>query len=185
MRLNRATLDQPVATVVAAEQSVDKAAHSKIRNTRVPAYRASSSAIIPAPARAVYDIVADYRNGHPYILPKPYFLGLQGEQGGYGAGTIINFQMRVGGRTQSFRAEISEPQPGRVLVEKNLGANGAVSTFEVVPCKGDTAQVTISTSGATQREGLLGAFERLVTEFYLKRIYRKELQQLAAFAEKR
>src|SRR5262249_15762444 len=153
-----------------------------IRNTRVPAYKASSSAIIPGSARAVYDIVADYRNGHPYILPKPYFLGLQVEQGGYGAGTIINFQMRVGGQTQSCRAEVSEPQPGRVLVEKNLGTNGAASTFAVVPVRDDSAQVTISTTGVTQREGLLGAFERLVTEFYLKRIYKKELQQLAEFA---
>ncbi len=72
-----------------------------------------------APADRVYAIIADYRNGHPHILPKQ-FRNLTVEQGGVGAGTIIRFEVRVFGQTQHFRAVVSEPEPGRVLVEENL-----------------------------------------------------------------
>ncbi len=67
-------------------------------------YRAKASSIIAAPAELVYRTLADYHHGHPSILPKQYFLSLEVEQGGFGAGTVINFQTRVLGETQSFRA---------------------------------------------------------------------------------
>jgi len=50
----------------------------------------SASALIPAPAQKVCDLIADYRDGHPRILPKPYFVSMEVEQGGYGAGTVIH-----------------------------------------------------------------------------------------------
>lgn len=76
----------------------------------------TASALIPARRERVYNILANYREGHPRILPKQ-FSNLVVEQGGLGAGTVIRFQMSVFGRKQTFRAEISEPEPGRVLVE--------------------------------------------------------------------
>ena len=57
----------------------------------------TASALIPAPPQNVYQLIADYRNGHPRILPKPYFIALHVEKGGYGEGTIINYQMKVMG----------------------------------------------------------------------------------------
>jgi hypothetical protein len=42
------------------------------------------------------------------------------ERGGVGAGTVIRFRLRVFRRTRDFRAEITEPTPGRVLVETDL-----------------------------------------------------------------
>ena len=42
----------------------------------------SASKLISAPVRSVYDLIADYRNGHPRILPKPYFVSLHVEEGG-------------------------------------------------------------------------------------------------------
>jgi hypothetical protein len=47
----------------------------------------ASAHIAAAPAQ-VYAIIANYREGHPRILPKE-FSGLTVEQGGIGAGTII------------------------------------------------------------------------------------------------
>ena len=85
---------------------------------------------IQAAPQKVYAIIADYHNGHPRILPKPYFVALEVEEGGYGAGTVIRFQMKVMGRLQTFRAEISEPEPGRVLVERDLDT-GTTTTFIV------------------------------------------------------
>ena len=52
---------------------------------------ATASKQIHAPAEVIYEILADYRSKHPLILPKPYFLYLDVEEGGAGAGTIVNF----------------------------------------------------------------------------------------------
>jgi len=41
--------------------------------------------------------------------------------------------MRVFGKAQAFRADITEPQPGRMLVETHLDFNRAVTTFTVDP----------------------------------------------------
>ena len=83
----------------------------------------SASAVIPARRERVYSLISNYRDGHPRILPKQ-FSNLIVEQGGTGAGTVIRFQMSVFGMKRTFRAVITEPEPGRVLVETDLDANG-------------------------------------------------------------
>ena len=139
----------------------------------------SASKLISAPARTVYDLIADYHNGHPRILPKPYFLALNVEQGGYGAGTIIRFQMQLLGRLQSFHAEITEPEPGHTLVETDLNS-GVVTIFTVDPrSDGQEAFVTITTT-TTVPDGILGKIQGWLTTRLLHPIYEKELDQLAA-----
>ena len=139
----------------------------------------SASKRISAPARTVYDLIADYHNGHPRILPKPYFLALNVEQGGYGAGTIIRFQMQLLGRLQSFHAEITEPEPGHTLVETDLNS-GVVTIFTVDPrSDGQEALVTITTT-TTVPDGILGKIQGWLTTRLLHPIYEKELDQLAA-----
>jgi hypothetical protein len=61
----------------------------------MPAHRVRASAEVKAPAEKVHAIIADYRNGHPQIVPRPPFGRIEVEQGGFGGGTIIHFQMRV------------------------------------------------------------------------------------------
>lgn len=147
-------------------------------------YQVTETALVHAPAAQVYTILADYRDGHPHILPRPYFLSLTVEQGGVGAGTVINFEMRVMGRTQASRARITEPEPGRVLVETNE-PSGIVTTFFVDPVEeGRRARVTFVTD-MTSRGGLMGAMERFFTRMLLRRIYKKELALLDAFAQAR
>jgi hypothetical protein len=132
----------------------------------------------------VYRIIADYHDGHPHILPKPHFVSLTVEQGGLGAGTVIRFQMRLMGRLQTFRATITEPEPGRMLVETDM-QTGAVTTFTVEPH--DDAQhaaVTIATTMSV-RNGLLGRLQGWLTTRLLHPIYIKELAQLAQVAAQR
>ena len=145
-------------------------------------YQVTASALIQAPAEQVYAILADYRQGHPHILPKPYFLNLEVEEGGVGAGTRIRFQMRAFGKTQTARAVITEPEPGRVLVETVL-ISGIVTTFTVSPSgDGQQAETTISTQ-LKAPQGLLAPLERFMTRLFLQRVYRQELQLLDAFAQ--
>lgn len=140
----------------------------------------SASALIDAPSQQLYAIIADYQQGHPRILPKPPFVSLAIEQGGVGAGTIIRVHMRVLGQLQMFRSVVSEPEPGRVLVETN--DNGYVTTFTVEPrAAGQQSYVTIATE-MTGRAGLLGTLERWFITRLLRPVYVKELEQLAAVA---
>jgi uncharacterized protein YndB with AHSA1/START domain len=146
-------------------------------------HRVSASRLVSAPAEQVYAIIADYHAGHPRILPKPHFVSLTVEKGGVGAGTLISFQMRLMGRLQTFHAAITEPEPGRVLVETDSDM-GAVTTFTVEPRHdGQRAQVTITTDTQV-RQGVLGALQGWLTTQLLHPIYVKELEQLAAIAAK-
>lgn len=141
----------------------------------------SASATIPARRERVYSLIANYNDGHPRILPRQ-FSGLIVEQGGVGTGTIIRFQMSVFGKKQTFRAAITEPEPGRVLVETSLDANGAVTTFTVNPGGAPAdSHVTISTA-LPVRSGFLGKIERTLTTLMLRPMYVKELENLARVA---
>jgi hypothetical protein len=152
-------------------------------NTLMRTHRIAASAQISAPPARVYQLLADYREGHPRILPDQ-FSDLAVERGGRGAGTIIRFRLRLAGRSQLFRAAVGEPEPGRVLTETNLEGRMAITTFTVAPgSQRDTSHVTISTDVAVRR-GLVGALQRVLTTAVLRPVYRAELQRLAAFAPK-
>lgn len=141
----------------------------------------SASAIIPARRERVYSLISNYNDGHPRILPKQ-FSSLVVEQGGVGAGTIIRFHMSVFGRKQAFRAAITEPEPGRVLVETDLDANGAVTTFTVNPGSAPAdSHVTISTE-LRVRAGFFGKIEKTLSTLLLRPIYVSELENLARVA---
>jgi hypothetical protein len=142
--------------------------------------RFAVAAAIPAPPENVYAILADYREGHPSILPRPPFVALDVESGGTGAGTVINVRMRVMGRLQSFRSVVTEPEPGRVLVETN--DTGYITTFTVDSRAGGRhASVTIATEFPRLR-GVRGNMERWFVTRLLRPVYQKELEKLAAVA---
>ena len=141
----------------------------------------SASAVIPARRERVYSLISNYRDGHPRILPKQ-FSNLTVEQGGVGAGTVIRFQMSLWGRKRTFRAAITEPEPGRVLVETDLDTNGAVTTFTIGPGTAPAdSNVTISTT-LPVRSGFLGRIERAMATMLLRPIYVRELENLARVA---
>jgi hypothetical protein len=143
-------------------------------------HRFSASALIHAPPHKLYAILADYERGHPAILPRPPFVSLEVEAGGRGHGTVIRVWMRVLGRQQSFRSAITEPEPGRVLVETT--DTGYVTTFTVESRRnGEESYVTIATE-IQGREGLLGALERWFVTRLLRPVYVRELENLAAVA---
>lgn len=141
----------------------------------------SASTIIPARRERVYSLLANYHDGHARILPKQ-FSNLVVEQGGVGAGTVIGLQVSLLGRKQKLRAAITEPEPGRVLVETYLDGNGAVTTFTVSPGRAPAdSNVTISTV-LPVRAGLRGIIERKFSTLLLRPMYRTQLENLARVA---
>jgi hypothetical protein len=145
----------------------------------MPLLRINASADIPASARVIYDLIADYRAGHPSILPAEYFENLIVEEGGRGAGTRIRFTMKAFGKRETSHARVTEPEPGRVLVE-TVDERPIVTTFTVVPEHDRRSRVTISTE--YQAKGLRGWFELLMVPSYLRKVYAAQLQQLAQVA---
>jgi hypothetical protein len=148
----------------------------------MPTLTVAASARIAAPAHVVYATIANYHTGHPRIVPKQ-FSNLVVEQGGIGAGTVIRFDVRVFGTTTHMRAVVSEPEPGRVLVERNIEGNEGVSTFVVDPDPGGNGcRVTIRTEMPV-RSGLAGAIEKFVVSRILASLYKDELRRLEAAAQ--
>ena len=140
---------------------------------------ARATKIINAPAETIYNIIADFRNQHGHILPKQYFQALEVEEGGFGAGTITRFRMRLLGQTKHFRTLITEPEPGRVLIETDI-QSGTPTTFTVSPLEDENGtRVEISTELRSEN-----AVENFIGKFMLQRVYRAELDLLARQAEK-
>ena len=130
----------------------------------------------------VYSIIADYINAHPKILPKPPFISLKVERGGIGAGTEMLVQMKMFNKVQTFRTVVTEPVPGKTLVETT--DTGYITTFSVEPeNNGKSCLVTFSTE-LTNYPGLRKKFEFWVTSKLLQPVYKKELEILASEAEK-
>jgi hypothetical protein len=141
-------------------------------------YHVETSAVIDAPAGRIYELISDYHSGHPSILPARYFSDLQVTKGGRGEGTEITVKMNVMGVSQVYQMTVSEPEPGRVLQEEDTAA-GVVTTFTVDSLSDNQSRVTIATTTRTN-PGLKGWLEKLTTPPIARRIYREELDQLAA-----
>ncbi len=143
----------------------------------------SVSRVIDAPADVVYGILADYRVGHPAVLPKPYFKELVVEEGGRGEGTVARVDMEVMGAKRTMRLRVTEPEPGRVLREEDTAA-GVVTVFTVEPLADGRSRVTFDTDMRAS-DGIGGWLERRTTPFFMRRIYHGEQALLADMARAR
>lgn len=142
--------------------------------------QAKATAIINATPEQVYAVFRDYEDKHPRILPKEYFSEPILEQGGQGAGTVFRVKVRVMGQEMAYHMVVSEPAPGRTLMETDLDT-GLITTFSVLPTtQPQQAQVELATVWESQ-PGIAGLLERLFAPPVMRKIYRQELAQLEQF----
>jgi hypothetical protein len=142
-------------------------------------FRVSASGRVDAPPAQVYAVIADYRRHRPNIVPPEYFSRLDVLEGGVGAGTRTRVEMHVLGKKRVFEQVVTEPEPGRILMEANQDGS-AVTTFAVEAAGAGESHVTIATDIALQ-PGLTGFLERLAASILFPRIYTKELARLAEY----
>ncbi|MCP3440817.1 SRPBCC family protein [Bradyrhizobium sp. CCGUVB14] len=142
---------------------------------------ASTERTIDAPADDVYRYLADMHL-HARFLPPPFY-DFQLEEGGIGAGSVVSFKIKSAGGVRKLRMEITEPEPGRILVQADTGSSGLVRTFTVTP-HGEQALVNI-TSRFDGETGIAGFVEGLVAPLRLHRVYVEELTRLNAYARER
>jgi len=135
--------------------------------------------VLAAPAEIVYHCLADYVEHHrPGGFLPPAFTELRVERGGVGAGTSIRFTAVIGGRPGTVTGEVSEPEPGRVLLESGPTVS---TTFTVDALGPDRARVQIDTQ--MQLPGIEGLVGRFVVPRMLRPIYEDELQRLEGHAQ--
>jgi hypothetical protein len=79
------------------------------------------------------------------------------------------------GKRQVMHARVTEPEPGRVLVE-TYEQTGTETRFTVEPLGPSSARVTFETQYRTG--GIKGWFEALLVPRYLRKVYAAELSLL-------
>jgi hypothetical protein len=141
----------------------------------------SAIGTVGASPERIYSYLADYRQHHPNILP-PAFSDLRVEEGGIGAGTVVSFAIKAGGRLRHYRVRVTEPEPGRLLQEADEHSS-LVTSFAVQP-DGSGSRVEISSrwQGAS---GFGGFMERLFAPRVLRSLYADELARLDRYAREK
>lgn len=143
-------------------------------------FTAAESRTFKAPAAKVYNLLADYRNGHPTILPKPTFADLTIERGGFGAGTVIRVTTVAMGQKRSLRLTVTEPEFGRILQEED--PDSGVLTHFIIEHAPEGSRLTIK-SWWQPKPGLKSWLESWITAKFAGPLYRKELALIAAKVE--
>jgi uncharacterized protein YndB with AHSA1/START domain len=147
----------------------------------MPTFHVSATADITAPPQRVMAILTDYRTAHPAILP-PAFTRVTVLEGGIGAGTVIDVEVKAMGRSRIFHLTVTEPEPGRVLTETDAEA-AMHTTFTVDPLDGGQRSRVTITSEMAAPDGLLGGMQAAIMRRYTANLYREELALLAAAAQ--
>ena len=134
------------------------------------------SAEFDVPAAVLYEIIADYDEGHAAIVPPQYFAPLVVKEGGQGAGTVVEVTAKVLGQQRVMMMTVSEPEPGRVLVEEDA-EQGVRTAFTVDPVTADRCRLTLTTHGRPV-PGLRGLIENRLNPMIMGRVMEAEFVQI-------
>ncbi|MEO8608623.1 MAG: SRPBCC family protein [Chloroflexota bacterium] len=137
---------------------------------------AQASHIIDAHPEQVYAVIRDYQVGHPAILPKA-FTGLRVVKGGQGEGTEMFVDMKVYGQEFHYHQVVTEPEPGRTIVETEV-ETGQFSRFTFEPVNGGKQTKVTIFSEFPVSPGLKGLVEKLFQPSMAARMYLEELHIL-------
>jgi hypothetical protein len=141
---------------------------------------AQTERLVSASPQHVRSFLLDYQNNRPRILPPENFRDYRVEQGGGGAGTVISYRLRAGGRERAYRMRVEEPTEGGPLLEERDTGSSLVTTWTLSPV-GEGEQTMVSlTSRWEGASGIGGFFERVFAPRALRRLYGEVLERLSA-----
>src|SRR3954449_1008476 len=86
---------------------------------------------IDAPIERVWALLRDYRLARPRLLSE-HFSDYAVHHGGEGAGTVLEYQLRVGRHQRRHLITVQEPAAGRMLRERDR-TSVLVSTWTLTP----------------------------------------------------
>ena len=151
----------------------------------MPAYYFSAASTIHAAPALVWDILADYQKGHPQVVAQSALADYHVEAGGYGEGTVIRFAFKVAGTTRQMHQRILTPEPGRVLVERDIAGAGQTTFTLTSQDAGASTLVDILTE-VPSHAGVAGVIERAMARLIaptMQKLYREELANLDRLAQ--
>lgn len=139
--------------------------------------QATTRRTLRASREHAYAALADYRRARPDLLPAE-FSGYEVHSGGTGAGTTVGWTLQATPRrSRDCLFTVTEPEPGRRLVETDANSSMVVAwTVRGTP-GGAEVEVTAGWQGAG---GIGGIFERIFAPKGLNRIHDQVLAALAA-----
>ena len=94
---------------------------------------------VDAPMERVWALLRDYRRARPRLLTE-HFSDYAVHQGGEGAGTVIEYRLRVGRHQGRHVIAVQEPVAGRMLRERDR-TSALVSTWTLTP--GGEGELTV------------------------------------------
>ena len=132
---------------------------------------------IAAPPQRVFELLADYAETRPQLLPDAYS-NYRVVTGGSGEGTEYAVHLTAGRRERDLAMTVSEPGPLR-LEERD--GNSSLRTTWTVHEAGEGSAVNVHTSW-TGAGGFPGLMERTFAPLGLRKLYGEMLQRLDAKA---
>lgn len=141
-------------------------------------YAVTAERIIDAPPERVYNVVIDMEE-HRKILPKQ-FESLEVVIGGKGAGTVFRMSLNVMGNRSTLEMSIAEPEPGRVIEERDDRA-GITTTWTLTPLEDGRRCLLQLMSEFPRKPGFAGLMERLFTPPVIRSIYKQELHNIQEY----
>ena len=137
-------------------------------------YEVSVERRFQATPERVYNLIIDMEE-HRRILPKQ-FESLDVLEGGRGAGTVFRLTMNVMGSRTSLVMTLSEPEPGRIVLEQDPAA-GITTIWKLTSLPGDGCMLRL-TSQFPRKPGFAGWVERFATASMIRSIYKRELENM-------
>lgn len=132
---------------------------------------------LPGSPEQAYAALADYRGIRPTLLP-PEFSRYEVQAGGSGAETTVGWTLQATPkRSRTCLFTVTEPDPGRRLVETDTNSSMVVTWMVRGTAEGAEVEVTAGWQGAG---GIGGIFERIFAPKGLNRIHDQVLAALAA-----
>jgi hypothetical protein len=77
----------------------------------------------------VWAVLRDYRAARPRLLTE-HFSEYVVQRRGEGAGTLIEYRLRVARRRRAYVVAVEEPAPGRMLRERARGSGGGPALLD-------------------------------------------------------
>jgi hypothetical protein len=131
--------------------------------------------IAAATPEQVYDLIADYTEGRPKVLPEA-FSDYRVEAGGTGEGTVVTYTLRAAKRERPYRLQVTEAEAGRALHEADTTSSFTQTwTVEPVETGGARLRIACSWDGAG---GIGGFFEGIFAPKGVGRLYEEILDNV-------
>lgn len=128
----------------------------------------------------LYGILRDYAHGHPKILPREHFTSVSVLKGGQGTGTVVKLTMRAFGSEVTNVMTVTEPEPGRLIVERDDDA-GVVTSFSLTPIEGSSKTSLRIATEWKAKPGIKGFIEGVLTPCVARMMYKKEFRKIAEY----